>query len=195
MTNKSANKQEIDILMEEYKQVYEFARHHNNIASNKEAIFAVAAFGVLAFALNKDLRLLQAVGAAFVSLALYIYHVLAFNRMSFFGEVNFVRLREIENSINKLSDSNKKILCFQTNYHDYKLEAQKNHCKWIPIRCMQWVLVGILLFLWGIVIGTKISHSFFYKNVCEIHKKVESVKEYPERTKEAGHLQLPKDLK
>ena len=40
--------------MEEYKQVYELARHHDNIASNKEAIFAVAAFGILAFALNAD---------------------------------------------------------------------------------------------------------------------------------------------
>ena len=41
-------------LLEEYRQVYEQFRHCDNIASQKEAMFAVASFGVLALVLGKN---------------------------------------------------------------------------------------------------------------------------------------------
>lgn len=106
MTYTISTDKKIDILMEEYKQLYEYVRHDDKIASNKEAIFAVAAFGILALVLEKCLTVWPAAGAAVVSLALYLYHVLAFNRMSFFGSVKFYRLQKIEARIKKLSGLN-----------------------------------------------------------------------------------------
>lgn len=130
MTNKCTKTEEIEILLEEYKQVYECYRHNDNMASNKEAIFAVAAFGVLAFALTKNFELWQAVGAAVVSIALYLYHVLAFNRMHLFMEMNLSRIRGIEERINMLCGSDKDILCFQMKYHKYKKKAKKEVGNW-----------------------------------------------------------------
>ena len=165
MPDKTQNDKEIDILMEDYKQIYELARHHDNIASNKEAIFAVAAFGILAFSLNKDFEFWHAIGAAVISISLYLYHFHALKRMSFLRDMNFIRLREIEDRINELSGSKKSILCFQNDYEKYEEEVKSfpGNKKRFRIRRMQRTMAKILIFLWLVVIGIKIT-CFILKN-------------------------------
>ena len=125
-----------EFLLEEYRQVYEQFRHCDNISQSKEAIFAVASFGVLALVISKDFSLFTVIGAAAVSLFLYLFHVLASERMSFYTEVAIERLKEIESEINgeinieTIKDNNhenkdnnheniKKSLCFQTEFKKY----------------------------------------------------------------------------
>jgi len=99
-------REKLDCLLEEYKQIWELYRHFDTIASNKEAIFAVAAFGVLALVVsNKFLfkySCLFVIGAAGVSISLYLFHVLSFNRMNYFKNVSLEGIRTSEEKINNL---------------------------------------------------------------------------------------------
>lgn len=129
-----------EFLLEEYRQAYEQYRHCDNIASSKEAIFSVAAFGVFAFVISKDLSICLIVGAAIVSFFLYLYHVLASNRMHSFARVAIKRLKKIEKDNSLLLQNN------------YDVHIQKG----IRIRHMKYFLVVLLFLLWGAVIGFKI---------------------------------------
>ena len=148
-------------LLEEYKQVYEQFRHCDNISQSKEAIFAVAAFGVMALLINKNLSQGMIIGAAVVSISLYLFHVIASERMHFITEVAIERLKEIETEIN--GEMGLDNIRFQTKIKDYKHKAKDaRHKEWIGVRTMRWILVFLLIFLWGIVIGISIddiSHS------------------------------------
>jgi len=161
------NDKKHDFLLEEYKQAYEQFRHCDNISSSKEAIFAVAAFGVLALVINKDLSFWYIGSAAFVSCFLYLYHVLASRRMHWFAMAAIERIKEIEdkknddinneNPIEKNHANIKENICFQTEFEYLENKAKgKNRKKFFSILNMRWILFGLLFLLWVTVIGLKI---------------------------------------
>ena len=159
----------VEILMEEYKQLYEHARHENATASSKEGIFVAIAFGILAYAFEKQLLLCQLCIAGFFSVVIYLYHTLSCERLAFDYSVRYKRSTEIEGAVTKIAGP--KILCFQTNREEYekcvKEERRKNRhwydpYSWVArtaecvrIGCIRVAVAIILILLWGIVIYDK----------------------------------------
>lgn len=147
-------------LLEEYKQVYEQYRHCDNMTQGKEAIFAVAAFGVFAFVLGKDVSIWTILGAAVVSISLFLYNVLAFKKIHIYKETAIERLKEIEILLNKEMTNDS--ICFQTEFEEYekraieKLRKSKKYTKWFRITTLLWTMAGILITLWVILIVVKI---------------------------------------
>lgn len=169
MNNNTIDDKKTTFLLEEYKQVYEQFRNWDNIAQSKEAIFAVAAFGVLALVLNKDLSIWTLIGAGIVSVSLYLFHVISGERLDFFRKVAKERLMEIEEEINP--NRTKDNVRFQRKFKGYEQKAQKNNKKWLGIRLMRWILVGILVILWTIIITCKICNTNCFVSKGWIHQK------------------------
>lgn len=145
-------------ILEEYRQCYEHIRNNIRAADNKEAIFTVAAFGIIALAISKDFSLGYIVGAMFVSIAFYFYQIIACERISFYSGAYIERLKEIEGEINEPMD--KANIRLQTKLkEDYEEKARNQHIRWIRERSMRRILAIILVFLWGVIIGIKISES------------------------------------
>lgn len=155
MKSNTNDDRKADFLLEEYKQVYEQFRHCDSIAQSKEAIFAVAAFGILALVFNKNLSVCPIIGAAVVSTSLFLFHVIACKRMHFFTIAARERLIEIEEEIN--SNMNSDNIRFQKKIKEYEQKAkEKNYKKWLSIECMRSILAGILVILWIIIVTCKI---------------------------------------
>jgi len=159
MTDDDLIKENNKFLLEEYKQVYEQFRHCDNIAGGKEAIYAIAAFGVFTFVIIKDLSVCTTIGAAVVSFFLYLYHVLACEKMHCISETTIARLKDIEiiinpeinktNEINNIEKNHMDKICFQTKigYYENK-KKKKEHKNWFKIRYMRRVLLVLLFALW-----------------------------------------------
>ena len=173
MIMKNTNNDEAHILMEEYGQVYEHFRHYENSSNRKEAIFAVASFGVLAYVAGKCLPVYQLIGAGIISITLYLYHVIACERIKFLSDVCVQRLKIIEEKVNKKMNSD--ILDFQTCFEkkyekDVKEEKEykdKIRCynpySWLRFvaaytttRETKFILASVLFILWLILIFKKI---------------------------------------
>lgn len=158
-------KDKSDFLLEEYQQVYEQYRHCDKMSQGKGAVFAVAAFGVFAYVLGKDVTIWTILGAAVVSISLFLYHVLAFKKIHIYKETAIERLREIEGSVNE----NKSLDCirFQTEFKKYEeraigeLSKSKKHNKWFRITTLLWTMAGILITLWVVLIIVKICEWLF----------------------------------
>lgn len=151
-----------NFLLEEYRQCYENIRNNVRAADSKEAIFTVAAFGIIALIVSKNFSLGYTIGAMSVSLAFYFYQLVTSERISFYAGAYKKRLIEIESKINeKMSEDNIRV---QTKLHDYETEASNGYNKWIRERSMRRMLAVLLVFLWGIVIGLKIGDTALTKS-------------------------------
>jgi hypothetical protein len=171
MTDTNNNKP--DYLLEEYKQVYDQYRHLDNVAVHKEAVFAVASFGILALVINKDLNLWGLFGASLASLGLFLYHTLACERMYFHKEIAKTRLREIEEEIywNRSTSNQNEIPIgsprFQACYKEYENNEEKKRiiCGRSRIRHLRWLLFALLFILWmGVGVATLIEFPYFQKS-------------------------------
>jgi len=112
-------------LLEEYRQCYEILRNNSRATDNKEAIFAVAAFGIVALVIINDLSLIYTFGAALVSIFFYSYHVITCERIAFFSEVYHLRIGEIEKEI-----GNQRIICLEAKLKKHEEEKSNRHKKW-----------------------------------------------------------------
>lgn len=155
---KGGEKEEVNkdktFLLEEFKQVFEQYRHFDNISQGKEAIFAVAAFGVFAFVLGKDVSIWTMLGAAVVSLLLFLYHVFAFEKIRFYKKITIERLKDIEKLINE--NKSYESIRYHTEFKEYEKRASREHCKWFRITVLLWTMAGLLFALWVAVITVKI---------------------------------------
>jgi len=148
-------REKLDCLLEEYKQIWELYRHQDTIASNKEAIFAVAAFGILALVVSKEFLSEYVVGAAVVSIALYLFHLLSFDRMNYFKEMSLEGIRKSEKKINDMisgKKQNEKCLDFQTDCAVYKMYVKVKWRERFGVRKMQWCMLLLLIIVWGIIL-------------------------------------------
>ena len=148
-------KDKLNGLLEEYRQVWEHYRQQDNMASNKEAIFAVAAFGVLAVTVSNDLTFFERLGAGFASLTLYIVHMCAWRHMHFHMDVAAYGIEKSERKINAIlgHGSFEKLLDFQTNkeaYRDKMKEGERGIWgkPYFSIRAFQWYLMIGLGIAW-----------------------------------------------
>jgi len=122
------------------------------MVKSKEAVFAVAAFGVLAYVVGKDIPLVFVIGAAVVSISLFLYHVLSFEQIGFYKDTAKERLKEIEMLLNK--EMIKGNMRFQKEYLEYEKMARKG--KRIRITILLRIMAGILISLWVVLIVVKI---------------------------------------
>ncbi len=144
MAGKTKADKKHDFLLEEYKQAYEHFRHLDNISNSKEVMFAVAAFGILALVIRRDIAIGYVFGGFIVSISLYIYHVIASAKMHSLARIALRRAKTIESS--EIGPG------LQTMYEKQGKIGQS-------IRCMRCGLATLLIILWLIVLGVKYSET------------------------------------
>ncbi len=135
MSNHSAeidNVEKIKVLMEEYKQLYEHARHDDRMVIGKESVFVPVSFGLLVYSVSRGLCTFQLFAAFIASFMIYLYHVLSCERMAFCSCARYKRIHEIEKAINEIVGS--KVLCFQLDLDKYfevvRKEGKESRKRW-----------------------------------------------------------------
>lgn len=110
------SKLEMEALLAEYREMYEYARHEDRIGATKEQVYGALAFTIFAYSNINFSEVKFLIIASFYSIFIWLYHVFSVEKMGQYYTARFNRVREIEKRINLLCESD--AMVYQNTYSD-----------------------------------------------------------------------------
>ncbi len=94
-----------DMLINEYNQHFEHARHEQKLIVSTQTIFVPISYGILAYTTGQDIDRLDLFFAGLTSILIYAFHIILCERMTMRLDLDGERIIEVETEISELTGS------------------------------------------------------------------------------------------
>ena len=114
MATDDQSRMRFEMLMSEFNQHFEHARHEQMLIVSTQTIFIPIAYGILAYTIGQDTDQGDLILAAIASILIYIFHIIQCERITMRLDLDWERIVEIEDEVSQLTGST---FAWQKKYH------------------------------------------------------------------------------